>query len=188
MRALLGMQPNFLRGFTFIRRDAAWPHKGTQLCALQAKEATPASDECVTELLPIIKLFARLARSRASIGHDLLRVKQPGEQGTAQEAGLDALDLACQVTDALCRMQRPHVELLGGIHLLPRLQSHHQDLAVTSCAIIAACTAKNLHAMHCSTCWSLNKTVMTAYTSVMLSISEPLQKHQVMKRSQWPCT
>ena len=104
----------------------------------------------MTELLLIIKLFARLARSRASIGHDLLRVKQGG-----QEAGPDALDLACQVTDALCRMQRAYVELLGWIHLLPKLQFHNKDLALTSCVIpatIAACTAKHLHAMLCSTC------------------------------------
>ena len=115
MHALLKTLPNFLRGFTFIRHDAAWLHRGvgTQLHGLQAKEATPASSESVTELLLIIKLFARLARSRASIGHDLLRVKQGGEQDAAPEAGRDALDLACQVADALCRMPRPYMELLG---------------------------------------------------------------------------
>lgn len=144
-----------------MRHDAAWPHRGvgTQLCGLQVKEATPACNESVAELLLIIKLFARLAGSRASIGHDLLRVKQAGEQGTLQEAGPDALDLACQVTDALCRMQRPYVELLGQIHLLPGLRSYHQDLALTSCSIpaaIAACTVKKFHAMHCSTCRPLN--------------------------------
>lgn len=157
MHALLKTLPNSVRGFTFMRHDAAWPHRGvgTQLHGLQANEATPASSESVTELLLIIKLFARLARSRASIGHDLLRVKQGGEQGTAQEAGRDALDLACQVTDVLCRMQGPYVELLGWTHLLPGLRSYHQDLALTSCVIPAtkaACTAKDSHAMHCSAC------------------------------------
>ncbi len=75
-------------------------------------------NEALTELLLIVKLYVRLAQSSASIGHDLLRVKQVVEQSDTQQAGLDTLDLACQITDALCQMQRPSVELLGMSELL----------------------------------------------------------------------
>lgn len=95
---------------------------------VQATESSLQCSEALTELVLIIKLFVRLAESRASIGHDLMRVKQVGEQCEIQ-AGADVLDLVCQVTDALCRMQRPSVELLGMAHVLSGLHLCHQDLA-----------------------------------------------------------
>jgi hypothetical protein len=100
----------------------------TKLDNVQAAESGLQCTEALTELLLVIKLFVRLAESRASIGHDLMRVKQVGEQCEAHAAA-DALDLACQVTDALCCMQRPSVELLGRAYVLPRLRSCQQDLA-----------------------------------------------------------
>ncbi len=95
---------------------------------VQATESSLQCSEALTELVLIIKLFVRLAESRASTGHDLMRVKQVGEQCETQ-AGADVLDLVCQVTDALCRMQRPSVELLGMAHVLSGQRSCHQDLA-----------------------------------------------------------
>jgi len=100
----------------------------TKLNTVQATESSLQCSEALAELLLTIKLFVRLAESRASIGHDLMRVKQVGEQCETQ-AGADVLDLVCQVTDALCRMQRPSVELLGMVHVLSGLRSGHQDLA-----------------------------------------------------------
>lgn len=99
----------------------------TKLGSVQALESSLQCTEALTELLLVIKLFVRLAESRASIGHDLMRVKQVGEQLEAQ-AGADALDLACKVTDALCCMQRPSVELLGRAHMLPALCLCQQGL------------------------------------------------------------
>ena len=99
-----------------------------KLNSVQATEISLQCSEALTELLLVIKLFVRLAESRASIGHDLMRVKQVGEQCETQ-AGADALDLVCQVTDALCRMQRPSVELLGMARVLLGLGSCQQDLA-----------------------------------------------------------
>ena len=102
-----------------------------KLSNVQVTESSLQCREALTELLLVIKLFVRLAESRASTGHDLMRVKQVGAQ-CETEAGADALDLACQVTDALCRMQRPCVELLGMARVLLGLRLCPQDLAVTA--------------------------------------------------------
>ena len=106
-----------------------------KLSNVQATESSLQCREALTELLLVIKLFVRLAESRASIGHDLMRVKQVGEQ-CETEAGADALDLACQVTDALCRMQRPCVELLGMAPVLLGLRLCPQDLAHPSYLLV----------------------------------------------------
>lgn len=75
----------------------------------QADQAQAAS----ADLLLIVKLFKRLAQSKATIGQDVLRVKHVMHHIENAEEGADALDLACQTADVLCQLQTPSVELLG---------------------------------------------------------------------------
>ena len=78
---------------------------------LQVAAGSSLAQSVSTELLMIVKLFSRLAQSAASIGQDILRVTQPVHY--LGEEGADALDLACQVADTLCKLPSHNLELLG---------------------------------------------------------------------------
>ena len=80
---------------------------------LQAGAKGGQAQKASADLLLILKLFTRLAESTATIGQDVLRVKHMMRHVENAEEGADALDLACQTADALCRLQNPSVELLG---------------------------------------------------------------------------
>ena len=80
---------------------------------LQAGARGGQAQKASASLLLIVKLFTRLAQSSAIIGQDVLRVKHMMHHIENAEEGADALDLACQTADALCRLQDPSVELLG---------------------------------------------------------------------------
>lgn len=81
----------------------------------QGADNSIQSSKAVTELVLIVRLFGKLTQCKASIGQDLLRVKQTVEQLEDEEDGTDALGLVCRVTNSLCQMKRPSVELLGKI-------------------------------------------------------------------------
>ena len=80
---------------------------------LQVAAGSSLAQSASTELLMIVKLFSRLAQSAASIGQDILRVTQPVHYLGDGEEGADALDLACQVADTLCKLPSHNLELLG---------------------------------------------------------------------------
>lgn len=76
-----------------------------------------------TELLLILKLFAKLTDSDALVGQDLLRVRLSRQQEPEQDMEdvdmstdadcSDALDLACQILDVVSQESKPLIELLG---------------------------------------------------------------------------
>ena len=80
---------------------------------LQACAGSSLAQHASTELLMIVRLFSRLAQSAAKIGQDILRVTQTGHHLGNGEEGADALDLACQIADTLCKLSSANMELLG---------------------------------------------------------------------------
>ena len=111
-RSILGLVPVDKRLVFCMGLIGSSTHPQVPNCDAQSSEA-------VAELLLILKLLVKLAQSKATLGQDLLRVKQGSQHSRAQEDGVDALDLVCQISDALCQMQTPPVELLGRcLHML----------------------------------------------------------------------